>query len=189
VRTPATLELLAQYELSDDYIDYEIVTKNNVGDALVSGIDFDYQQPLAFLPSWAHGLLVFFNLTKTHLEGNATANFSGFTRESTNWGISLSRPRYNLKLSWNYRGRQRGAAITGTGVPAGAYVYNPEYLTLNVNAEYRFSRRLAFWVLVRNVANKPLIEERYGAVTPEYARISNYQNLGAQISIGLKGEW
>jgi len=28
-----------------------------------------------------------------------------------------------------------------------------------------------------------------GAVTPVYARISNYQNLGSQISVGLKGEW
>jgi TonB-dependent receptor len=189
VRTDATPELLAQYELSDDYLDYEIVTKFNVGDAQVSGIDFDYQQPLTFLPHWARGIMVFFNITKTHLEGNSTANFSGFTRESTNWGVNLIRPRYTVKLTWNQRGRQRLGALTGTGVPPGAYVYNPEYLTLNVNAEYRISRRLAFWALVRNVANKPLIEERYGAVTPVYARISNYQNLGAQISVGLKGEW
>ena len=189
VRTPATPELLAQYELSDDYLDYEIITKNNVGDAAVSGIDFDYQQPLTFLPSWARGIMVFFNLTKTHLEGNSTANFSGFTRESTNWGVSLSRPRYNLKLTWNYRGRQRLGALTGAGVPADAYVYNPEYLTLNLNGEFRFSRRLTFYSVIRNIGNKPLIEERYGAITPTYARVSNYQNLGAQISLGLKGEF
>lgn len=188
-RTPATPELLAQYELSDDYLGYEVVTKNNVGDASVSGIDFDYQQPLTFLPSWAAGTLVFFNLTKSHLEGNATANFSGFTRESVNWGLSFSRPRYNVKLTWNRRGRQRGAAITGAGIPADAYIYNPEYLTMNVNAEFRFSRRLGCYAAIRNIANKPLIEERYGAVTPQYARVSSYQNLGSQISVGLKGEF
>lgn len=189
VRTPATVELLAEYGLGDDYLDYEIITKNNIGDARVTGVDFDYQQPLSFLPPWARGVMVFFNVTKTHLEGNSTANFSGFTRESTNWGISLSRPRYNLKLTWNYRGRQRLGALTGTGVPPGAYVYNPEYLTLNVNGEYRFTRRLALFTVIRNIANEPLIEERYGPVTPVYARVSNYQNLGSQISLGLKGEW
>lgn len=189
VRTPATPELLAELELSEDYLDYEVISRYNVGDATVSGIDFDYQQPLTFLPHWARGVMVFFNITKTHLEGNSTANFSGFTRESTNWGVNLIRPRYTVKLTWNYRGRQRLGALTGAGVPAGAYVYNPEYLTLNVNAEYRLSRRLAFWALARNIANKPLIEERYGPVTPVYARIANFQNLGSQISVGLKGEF
>jgi TonB-dependent receptor len=189
VRTDATPELLAEIGLSEDYLDYEVISRHNVGNATVSGIDFDYQQPLTFLPAWARGLMVFFNLTKTHLEGNATANFSGFTRESTNWGINLVRPRYTVKLTWNYRGRQRLGALTGAGVPEGAFVYNPEYLTLNVNAEYRVSRRLAFWALARNITNEPLLEERYGAVTPVYARVSNYQNLGSQISVGLKGEW
>lgn len=188
-RTPATPELLANFGLNDDYLDYDIITKENVGDARVSGIDFDYQQPLSFLPHWARGTMMFFNMTKTHLEGNSTANFSGFTRESINWGVSVSRPRYNVKLTWNMRGRQRQGQLTGTGVPPGTYVYLPDYLTLNVNAEYRFTRRLAAFTVIRNIANKPLIEERYGSVTPNYARISNYQNLGSQISIGLKGEF
>ncbi len=188
-RTQATPEQLAEFGLNDDYLDYDIITKENIGDALVSGIDFDYQQPLSFLPNWARGTMVFFNLTKTHLEGSSTANFSGFTRESINWGISVSRPRFNLKLTWNQRGRQRLGEVTGTGVPPGTYAYLPDYLTLNVNGEYRFTRRLAAFTVIRNIANKPLIEERYGSVTPQYARVSNYQNLGAQISVGLKGEW
>jgi iron complex outermembrane recepter protein len=188
-RTAATPELLAQYELNDDYLGYDVITKNNVGSAEVSGIDFDYQQPLTFLPKWASGSLVFFNLTKTHLVGNATANFSGFTRESVNWGLSFTRPRYSVKLTWNYRGRQRLGAVTGAGVPEGTYTYMPEYLTLNVNAEYRFSRRVAAYAVIRNIANKPLITEIYGPGTPRHARISNYQNLGSQISVGLKGEF
>ena len=131
----------------------------------------------------------FFNVTKTHLEGESTANFSGFTRESINWGLSLSRPRYSVKLTWNLRGTQRLASVTGAGVPPGTYTYMPEYLTLNVNAEYRFSRRVAAYAVIRNIENKPLITEIYGPGTPRYARISNYQNLGSQISVGIKGEF
>ena len=59
---------------------------------------------------------------------------------------------------------------------------------MNVNAEYRFSRRLGLFTVIRNIANEPLITEIYGPTTPTYARISNYQNLGSQISLGLKGE-
>ncbi len=188
-RTDATPELLTSFGLSDDYLDYDIVTKQNVGSARVTGIEFDYQQPLTFFPNWARGTMVFFNLTKTHLEGASTANFSGFTRESVNWGVSLSRPRYNLKLTWNYRGRQRLGQVTGTGVAPGTYSYNPEYLTLNVNAEWRFTRRLAAFTVIRNIANEPLIAETYGVGTPTYARNSNYQNLGSQISLGIKGEF
>jgi iron complex outermembrane receptor protein len=188
-RTDATPQILADFGLSDDYLDYDVITKENVGDARISGFEFDYQQPLHFLPNWARGTMVFFNLTRTRLQGASTANFSGFTRESVNWGVSLSRPRYNVKLTWNYRGRQRLGQITGTGVGPGVYSYNPEYLTLNVNAEWRFTRRLAAFTVIRNIANKPLIAEAYGPATPVYARVSNYQNLGSQISVGLKGEF
>ena len=188
-RTPATLELLAKYELSDDYLGYDVITKNNIGNARVSGIDFDDQQPLAFLPKWAGGLLAYFNATKTDVDGDSSADISGFTRESYNWGLSLTRPRYSVKLNWNYRGRQRLGLVTGAGVPRETYTYNPEYLTLNLNAEVRLTRRLGFYAVIRNIENKPLITEIYGVGTPKYARISNYQNLGSQISVGIKGEF
>jgi hypothetical protein len=42
------LEALASFGLSDDYLGYDIITKNNVGNAKVSGVDFDFQQPLTF---------------------------------------------------------------------------------------------------------------------------------------------
>jgi len=191
-RTPATLETLASFGLSDDYLDYDIITKNNVGNAKVSGIDFDFQQPLTFtfLPKWAHGFIVLFNLTETRLSADSTtANFSGFTRETINWGFSYTRPRYNIKLNWNYRGLQRLAAVTGAGVPEGTYTYMPPFLTLNVTAEYRFSRRFAAYVAARNISNVAQVTEIYGPLTPKYARASNLQNLGSQISLGVKGEF
>ncbi len=189
VRTDATPELLADYGLNDDYLDYDVITKNNVGNARVTGFEFDYQQPLHFLPTWARGTMAFFNLTKSHLEGASTANFSGFTRETANWGLSVTRPRWNVKIVWNERGHQRLGAVTGTGVAPGTYTYNPTYLTFNVNAEFRFTRRLGLFTVIRNVTNEPLVTEIYAPNTPAYARVSNYQNLGSQISLGLKGEW
>ena len=191
-RTQATLEALASFGLADDYLGYDIMTKTNVGGAKVSDIDFDFQQPLTFnfLPKWAHGFIVLFNLTETRLSAESTiANFSGFTRETINWGFSYTRPRYNIKLNWNYRGQQRQGAVTGAGVPEGTYTYLPPFLTLNVTAEYRFSRRFAAYVAARNIANVAQVTEIYGPLTPKYARAANLQNLGSQNSLGIKGEF
>jgi hypothetical protein len=85
--------------------------------------------------------------------------------------------------------QQRLGAVTGAGVPAGTYNYNPAYLTLNVNGEYRISRRIVLFAVIRNISNEPLVTEIYAPITPKYARISNYQNLGSQISVGFKGEF
>jgi TonB-dependent receptor len=188
-RTRATVEQLAEFGLNDDYLDYTIVTKNNVGDARVTGIDFEFQQPLTFLPNWARGVVAQFNLTESRLGGGSTADFTGFTRETINWGFSLNRPRYNVKLNWNYRGIQRLGAVTGAGIPEGTYTYNAPFLTLNVNAEYRITRRLGAYVTIRNIGNTGQVVEIYSKETPKHARVDNYQNLGSQISLGIKGEF
>lgn len=188
-RTRATLEQLTEFGLTDDYLDYTIVTKNNVGDARVTGIDFEFQQPLTFLPKWASGVIAQFNITESRLGGGSTADFTGFTRETINWGFSLNRPRYNVKLNWNYRGIQRLGAVTGAGIPEGTYTYNAPFLTLNVNAEYRISRRFGAYLTIRNIANTAQVTEIYAKDTPKYARVDNYQNLGSQISLGFKGEF
>lgn len=47
------------------------------------------------------------------------------------------------------------------------------------------STRLA----VRNVAHKGRGDEVAGTLTPKYAHVSNFQNLGSQISLGVKGEF
>ena len=188
-RSPASIETLASFGLADDYLGYDIITKKNVGDSKVTGVDFDFQQPLWFLPKWASGVIAQFNITESRLGGGSTADFTGFTRETINWGFSVNRPRYNLKLLWNYRGIQRGSASTGAGLPDGTYTYTAPALTVNVNAEYRITRRFAAYITARNIANKPLVTEIYGAQTPKYAHVSNLQNLGSQISVGVKGEF
>lgn len=61
VRDQATPELLANYGLDGDpnYLNYEIATRFNAGDATINGIEFGYRQSLTFLPRWARGLQLF----------------------------------------------------------------------------------------------------------------------------------
>ena len=71
------------------------------------GVDFSYKQALTFLPPWARGVQVFANASAQRLLGDSTAAFSGFISRSGSWGLSLTRPKWNARVNWNYRGRQR----------------------------------------------------------------------------------
>lgn len=189
VREPATPELLAEYGFDQSYMNYDIVTLDNVGSARISGMEVEYRQALTMLPSWARGLSVFANGTALHLEGASTADFSGFIRRTCNWGVSLSRPRYTLKLNWNYRGRQRLGSITGVNVPAGSYQFKNPRLSLDVSAEVRVTKHIAVFANLRNLTDAPWVTEVYGPSTPAYARGTGWDLFGAQGIFGVKGSF
>ncbi len=189
VREPATPALLDQYGFDQSYLNYDIITMQNVGSARVSGVEAEYRQALTMLPTWARGLSIFANGTMLHLEGASTADFSGFVRRTTNWGISLSRPRYTLKLNWNYRGRQRLGAVTGVNVPPGSYQFRSPRLSLDFSAEVRLTKRLALFANLRNLTDAPWVTEVYGPATPAYARGTGWDLFGAQGIFGVKGSF
>ncbi|MCC6383049.1 MAG: TonB-dependent receptor, partial [Dehalococcoidia bacterium] len=186
----ATPELLELYGIDDSYSEggYILRTQANVGAARVTGIEFNYRQPLKFLPAWARGLNVRYNLTQLHLQGNAMANFSAFIPRSQNWGISLDRPKYSVRVNWNSRGRQRQGAVGGAAEP-GTYAYMHPRLTMDIDAEYRYSKRLGFFLGARNITGEPFVIERYGPNTPPYARRYQRDDYGIAISAGLKGSF
>ena len=185
--TPA---LLDQYGIDETYANggYIIRYQENVGQARVTGVEFNYRQPLKFLPNFARGINVRYNLTQLHLKGNGLSDFSSFIRRSQNWGISLDRPKFSVRLNWNYRGRQRQSAVGGAAEP-GTYVYANPRLTMDVDGEYRFSKRLGLFLGARNITGEPFVLERYGPNTPPYARRYQRDDYGIAISAGLKGSF
>jgi len=186
-RTPATAALLAEYDLPDDYLGYDLISQTNIGDARVTGIEYSYRQQLDALHPLARGIGVFFNGTEMQLSGATTADFSGFTDRTINWGVSYSRPRYQAKLNWNLTGRRRNAPLVGANVPPGVFSYTAERVQLDVNLEWRVHRRLAVYFTARNLANTPLKTEFYNAETPEYARLRQIDRFGAAYTFGVKG--
>lgn len=187
IRTAATPELLDRYGFDESYLNYEIVTKNNIGDARVSGLELEYRQSLESLHRALRGLSVFGNLTTLHVEGGSSADLSGFIRKTANWGVSLARPRYTVRLNWNYRGRQRTTLISGANVPAGTYRYADPRLSTELNAEARLTRHAALFATVRNLMNIAWRSETYGPTTPAYARGTNWSEYGPQAVLGVKG--
>ena len=169
---------------------YTYTTKSNGGDAQIDGLEFNYRQALGFLPHWVRGVQVFGNLTYLHLEGSTTADFSQFIRQSINWGVSLSRPRYSVKLNWNFRGTQRLGAIATTatnGVEPGTYNYFKERLTMDATVDVSISKKLGLFLSARNITNEPIIRQAYGPSAPEYARNVRVEDYGVQFNIGVRG--
>ena len=188
VTVDVTPELLDLYGIDSSYGagGYVLSTQENVGDARITGVEFNVRQPLKFLPPWARGVNVRYNLTQLHLVGSELSDFSTFVRRTQNWGISLDRPKFNVRLNWNYRGRQRQAAIAGRAEP-GTFSYAHPRLTMDIDAEYRFSRKIGVFLGARNITGEPFILERYGPNTPPYARQFQRDDYGIAISAGLKG--
>ncbi len=195
VRMQATPELLALYGLPDDpvYLNYEIVTDTNVGDAKITGVEFSYRQSLTFLPAWARGFQVFFNGTRMDLSGSNTANFTGFNPSSYAGGINFIRPRYFIKLAVTHQGETRRSAVgvsTANGIPAGTYNYQDARTRWSLSAQYSLSKRFALYGSMTDLGggfNPTTL--RYAPGTPEYMKPQRYQELGSTIMLGVKGSF
>lgn len=187
----STPEFLALYGLDPTlYGEFPISTQRNLEDTVrMKGFDVNYKQALTFLPPWARGVQVFANIAVQRATGPATANFAGFIPRTASWGISLTRPKYNARLNWNYQGRSRRAAITGASIEAGTYNWGSEQLQLDVLAEYTFYKKYAVFANLRNVTDEPLDAERSGPSTPEHARFFSRSQYGSLWTFGIKGSW
>ncbi len=192
IRTSVTPALLAFYGLPDDgsLDDYEISTRENVGDAKITGFEFSYRQSLNFLPPWAQGLQVFVNYTKLELSGSATADFSDFNPEKYSGGVNFIRPRYAIKLTYSHQAEKRtGAAAVNTanGIPPDTYNYFDAYDRVSVYAQYSLFKHASLYVSCKEIGGFTVHQLRYAPGTPDYARGARLQKLGYNVTIGVKG--
>ena len=182
---PASAALLADLGLGSEYIDYTVNSKQNVGDAHISGVEAEMRLFVPFVPAWLNGLQIHGNGTAQHLKAENLADFSEYMSRSANWGISLSRPRYNVMLNWNFQGRIKGLALTG--VEPGSFRYTAPKTYVDLNAEYRITQRIALYAVCKNLTKTFVLGERYGPNAAPYARTFSTSGYGRQMSVGIKG--
>jgi hypothetical protein len=116
--------------------------------------------------------------------GNSGFNF--FPR-SGSWGVSLTRPQYSVRANWNYRGERRGALTSGASIGPDTYTWIPSRVTLDAQAEWVFSRRLAVFGSLRNLTNVTDDQLIYGPQTPGPARFRNRIDYGSLWTFGVRG--
>ncbi len=185
----ATPEFLAVYNLDSSlYGAYDVATQKNLdGKVRMEGVDFSYKQALTFLPPWARGVQVFANASSQRLLGDETASLTGFISRSASWGVSLTRQKWNVRVNWNYRGRQRNAPVTGVGLEPGTFNYSGKRLYVDVLGEYYIWKRVGLFANLRNVTDATEDTEILGAHTPAHAQFRQRIDYAALWTIGVKG--
>ena len=187
----ATPEFLALYGLNPDIYDpYDVSTQYNIASRVrMTGFEFDYKQALTFLPRWARGVQVFANVSAVRATGDATSNFNGFVPRVYNWGVSMTRERFNLKMNWNYRGLQRDGAVTGRSVEPGTYAWTAKQLNIEVLGEYYVRKNVAAFASIRNLNAAGTDNKIFGPNTPPHATFRSREDIGALWTLGLKGSF
>ena len=189
--TPATPAMIQQLGLDDRFLNWTVNSRLNVGNAKISGAEFNFIRPLnfAFLPEWARHFSLNSNGTMLHLEGPQGVDFRRFISKAGNFSISWNKKPISARVNWNYRGKQKNAPQTGAqyGANAGFFEYFDSRYNIDVNFEYNFSQRFRLFVNARNILNEPQVLERYSADSARYASGFRHEEFGVQYAIGLKG--
>ncbi|MGH7944189.1 MAG: TonB-dependent receptor domain-containing protein, partial [Opitutaceae bacterium] len=193
IRFPATPEFLALYSLDPvEYGNFEVATNYNLDSTVrMTGFEFDYRQALTFLPPWAQGVQVFFNASSLRTIGDGAANFAGFVPRSGSWGWSLTRPKYILRMNWNYRGAARESLIgvSPRSIAPATYNWEAKRLYLDVTAEYNLRKNLTLFANMRNINAATQDTKVYGPDTPDYAKFRQRVDYGAAWTFGVRGSY
>ncbi|MBI5770449.1 MAG: carboxypeptidase regulatory-like domain-containing protein [Verrucomicrobia bacterium] len=174
------------------YGNYQFFTDvNQPGTYTLNGFETDYRQALTFLPNWARGVQVFGNVSLIHESGAVLGStaFAGFVPRVINWGVSLTRPKFNVRVNVNFRGRQRLGAVTGAGVESGTYRYAAPRRYVDLVGEYHLTRRYSLFMNLRNLNDAWETFEVYGPNTPGYAKLANITDFHPLWTFGVKGRF
>lgn len=191
VTSPVSPQFLATYGLDEaDYGGIQVITQfNNPDNVRQHGFEIDYKQSLTFLPNWARGVQIFANLSSQRAKD--TDNMQDMNPLVVNWGLSLNRQKWNIRINENYRGIQRRAFVAGTAtnsIEPGTYNYRPKRLYIDISGEYYLSRQLGLFASIRNLNGATEDTKIYGPNTPAFAKFRQRDDYGGSLwTAGIKG--
>ncbi|WP_414662864.1 TonB-dependent receptor [Horticoccus sp. 23ND18S-11] len=189
-REDATVEKLADFGFSDDYLDYDIVTKRNIGSATISGVELSYRQSLGALQPWAKGLQVFGNVTLMDLSGPNAADLTGFSPRTIQWGVSYARSKFSARVNVNQNKWRRNTPTAASAtVRANSYNYFAPQVKVDATVSYMFNRHYSVYLDARNISGTPQRRGTWSPDTPAYARIDILQYPAAAFTLGIKGDF
>lgn len=185
---PSTPELLALYSLDPaTYGEYDVSTQYNIpGSVRTTGWELNYKQSLTFLPNWARGVQVFGNISfrKVQTPEMITRGFYDIPH-SGSWGVSLTRPRFNVRANINFRAMQRTGRVTGTGIAENTFNYVPSRTTIDLLGEYRLNKNFSLFTSLRDIEDTPDMGITISPNAPSQVR--SILKFGSLWTVGVKG--
>jgi TonB-dependent receptor len=191
--------LLNQLGVSSDALGYQYTRSVNIGDARIQGWEARVDFPLAnltawsplqsFTERWAKHFTVTLNATHLDLYGSriTSRDWKRFIPRSRNIGIRYNFTRLSGNLLANWRGkmlRDTSNIITGNSADANEYIRARWQIDGDIN--YQLTKRFSIFAAARNLFNAPSEWEVSGAGAPKWATITNYEDYGAQYSLGVR---
>ncbi|PHX71467.1 MAG: hypothetical protein CK548_06650 [Opitutia bacterium] len=172
------------------YAGYRITTSLNSGYAQIRGMEFNYQQQLTFLPSWAKGLSLYGNATKLWTKGNNSAfvtgpgssaggTLAGFLDFTGNIGVGFRGYGFDLRLQAVYRGEY---LISNSTTPALVTWQLPK-TSWTWKSRYAFTKTLSGFFDLENFT-ETLLDNRYAAFRD---RPSSWRTFHSKVVFGVSG--
>ena len=172
-----------------EYSGFTILTRDNLGTAIVQGWELAYQQQFTFLPGLLKTLGVSANTTilETHGDfGSTTATrktgeVPGFVPRTANLSLSWRYRKFGTRLNVNRTGEYINA-FTASG--SGRNQYTLQRTVVNVGAAYQFRPAMSFSVDVGNIFNEAQVF--YRGISDN---ISEYRIPGVTVTVGVSGRF
>jgi hypothetical protein len=103
--------------------------------------------------------------------------------------VSLTRPQFNVRMNWNYRGVRRGSLIAASArsIEPGTFNWISKRLYIDLNGEFKLSRHLWLFGSLRNLGDATEDTERRGPNTPPHAQFLSREDFGSLWTFGLRG--
>ena len=163
---------------ADDEVSYSI----NGGDATVRGIEFNYQQPLEFLPGLLDGTLVGFNYTFTDAEGNVngrTIPLPAAAESTWNAMLGYDKDGLELRLTATYRDEY----LDELGGSPGEDRYVRDHLQIDASAKYRINDNFQVFADFVNINDEDYVAFQKG---PDRDRLLQYETYSWTSKLGVR---
>jgi hypothetical protein len=161
-------------------------TQRNGGWARVDGLELNYQQQLSFLPGFFNGFGVYANATFLRSRGTYDGEIirdeiQGFTKRSSNAGISYIKHGLTIRASANYN----GGRLTNYDENPMELVYDGERTSVDLSVKYAIRRlKTSVYLDINNLTNSK--RTKYQAYE---SRQLDTQLYGMRITTGITGEF
>ncbi len=171
-----------------EYGGFTILTRANLGTAVVQGWEFSYQQQFTFLPGLLKGLglSVNYTLLDTH------DDFGGTVTRTTGQVAGFIPRSGNVSLSWRHRGFGTRITVNRVGnyirnftaVGSGANLYTDARTVVNVGVAYQYKPWLSFSIDAQNV-----LDEMQSWYRGNADQIAQVYVPGPTVTFGVSGRF
>ena len=188
-----TQAVIDEFSLPAETLGYRFTTDSNGGDAKIEGIEFNVIQSLRKMervPEWTRPFTVFLNGTFMSTEGDfggstIETDLEEMTKNSWNLGLTYEVTRLKIQVKFNDQGAKLLDRLSWN---EDAKLIWAARETVDVNLEYRFSKRAKVFVNARNIFDAAQ-DQLYRSDEFGILALDRRETFGTQVVVGVKGTY